>query len=136
MTPSGGGIPRDGFSSEQGRHFGTHERYRHEQQLKKLFRPNSSIGIYLERRCDFDVHVGTAIPSIMKALHTQPIPHQFVPKTSSDNDRNCAFWMFPRSVASKVQSVLYGKNVLPPREKSCNRGEIPATTLKVFHKPR
>ena len=69
----------------------------------------------------------------MKALHTQPIPHQFVPKTSSDNDRNCAFWMFPRSVASKVQSLLYGKNVLPPREKSCNRGEIPSTTLKVFH---
>ena len=134
MTPSGGGIPRDGFSSEQGRHFGTHERYRHEQQLKKLF---SDPIVQLEFISNEDVILTCKseqrIPSIMKALHTQPIPHQFVPKTSSDNDRNCAFWMFPRSVASKVQSLLYGKNVLPPREKSCNRGEIPSTTLKVFH---
>ncbi|CAL6287195.1 unnamed protein product [Bathycoccus prasinos] len=103
--------------------------------MKKLF---SDPIVQLEFISDEDVILTCTseprVPSIVKALQSAKpfLPFQFVPKTSTNNDRNCAFWMFPREVAGKVQSVLYEKNVLPPREKSCNRGEIPATTLKVF----
>ena len=105
--------------------------------MKKLF---SDPIVQLEFISDEDVILTCTseprVPSIVKALQSAKpfLPFQFVPKTSTNNDRNCAFWMFPREVAGKVQSVLYEKNVLPPREKSCNRGEIPATTLKVFGK--
>lgn len=121
-------------------HHGNRQSYNHqEQQLKKLF---ADPIVQLEFISNEDVMLTckseARVPSIVKALHNAGtnIPHQFVPKTSTNNDRNCAFWMFPREVASKVQAVLYEKNVLPPREKSCNRGEIPLTTLKAFGKNR
>ena len=112
-----------------------HEQQQQQHVMKKLF---SDPIVQLEFISDEDVILTCTseprVPSIVKALQSAKpfLPFQFVPKTSTNNDRNCAFWMFPREVAGKVQSVLYEKNVLPPREKSCNRGEIPATTLKVF----
>ena len=111
--------------------------FQHEQQqqqhVKKLF---SDPIVQLEFISDEDVILTCTseprVPSIVKALQSAKpfLPFQFVPKTSTNNDRNCAFWMFPREVAGKVQSVLYARlaralalNLFP------NLGSVTANTL-------